>query len=246
MGYTESSTGQLVVADASPAPSGLLYHVPASTGVMVIDTTVAVTVAPFAISGTNVTGKYTATCQVPAGYLPGDRILLEFTASVGGVQDASVIMQDTIDTVRTSDVPGLVLVTPAYKLVTNGTGQVAVSNLPADYVSVSDITNIASAILVTPADKLATNASGQVAVSNLPTDYVSSADITAIVTAINSTTVAPSLTLLQGWEVVLAILAGNTSGQNTSTAIFAEVNNPSKTVVSGAVTAAGRNNTITP
>ncbi len=136
-------------------------------------------------SATQPTGTYTCSGQ------PSITV-----TALAPVTDASV----------TTDAATGVLATPANKLASNSSGQVPVSNLPSDYLSSTEQTELAAtntvappsaatiataaaaAILTTPANKLATNSSGQVPASNLPSDYLSSTEQTELAAA---NTVAP-------------------------------------------------------
>ncbi len=137
--YTVSSTGALVAADT--IPTGVVLHGLVGGTTINTDTTVAVTV------GTPLsTGVYPVSCTIPLTYAPGDTVILQITATVAGVTSATALRMENVDSARSSDVPGLVLQTPANKLSTNTSGQVSVSNLPTDFVSSTDITNIVTAM----------------------------------------------------------------------------------------------------
>ena len=139
LAYTVNSVGALTAADT--IPTGALVHGLVGGTTLNVDTTVSVTVGtPIA------TGIYPISCTVPLTYSAGDTVILQVTATVGGVVSASALRTETVDVSRVSDIPGLILATPANKLATNSSGDVAVSNLPADYVSSTDITNIVTAI----------------------------------------------------------------------------------------------------
>ena len=137
--YTVASNGASVAADTTP--TGSLLHGTVGSASLTVDASVTVTVGtPLA------TGQYPVYCTIPLTYTAGDTVILKITATVSGVTSSTTTRIDTIQTDRVSDIPGLILSTPANKLTTNSSGDVVVSNLPADYVSSTDITNIVTAI----------------------------------------------------------------------------------------------------
>ncbi len=97
VGYTVGSTGASTAADTTPTAE--LLRCPLSTGVLAVDGAVTVTVGtPLA------TGIYPVTCTVPSGYLPGDTIIIQFTATVAGITSSAALLVDNIVGLRLNDV----------------------------------------------------------------------------------------------------------------------------------------------
>jgi hypothetical protein len=116
-------------------------------------------------------GFYVITGTADASWLHGDQITLDAdtgSTGAGEVQAWTVVILPTVPTAaaNATAVAAALLVTPANKLLTDGTGQVAASNLPTVPTAAANATAVATALLVTPANKLLTDGSGQVTATN--------------------------------------------------------------------------------